>query len=355
MNKKIKIIAEAGVNHNGKKNLAYKLIESAKEANADYVKFQTFSVDNLASKKTRKAPYQRNTKEKSQYEMLKKLELDNKAFIDLFKFSEEQNIEIFSTPFDCDNLNFLCDLGMKRIKISSGEIMNGHLILESSKKRLPIILSTGMCNLKDIEIALGVICIGFLGLKPKKINFQFLNECYKDKYAKEMLKKKVTIMHCTTSYPCPVSETNLLAIKTLQEKFGISVGFSDHTIGNTASSLAVALGADLLEKHFTINKLMKGPDHKTSLNVKELKDYVKYIADVRKYLGSKEKKIQTSEKKNVTVIRKSLYARKKINKGELFSFQNLIYKRPFDGKSPLRYWNLLNKKSKKNYSEGDLI
>lgn len=354
MIEKVNIIAEAGVNHNGKKALAFRLIEKAKEIGASYVKFQTFSAETLSTKTAKKAPYQVNTKDKSQFEMLKKLELKKDVFKDLFKFSDELKIDFFSTPFDIDSLNFLCDLGMKRIKIPSGEITNGPLLLEASKKNLPIILSTGMSNLNEIKEALSIISYGILKLS-KKITANVLNDCFNDNIAKKKIKKKVTLLHCTSSYPCPTSDANIFAIKSINEKFNIPTGFSDHTNGFVASGLAVTLGAKLLEKHFTLNKSMKGPDHKASLNINEFKNYIKHIREVESYLGSGEKKIQKSEKTNIKVIRKSIVAKKKIKKGELFSNENITFKRPAGGKSPMNYWKIINTKSKKNYSEEDLI
>ncbi|MDP2715673.1 N-acetylneuraminate synthase [Rheinheimera sp.] len=350
------IIAEAGVNHNGSKELAYKLVDAAKNAGADIVKFQTFKAKNLASKEAHQAEYQvENTQRKeSQLAMLKRLELPYEFHHELIKYCNDVGIEFLSTAFDSESLAFLVnDLGLKKLKIPSGEITNAPLVLEHAQTGCNLILSTGMATLAEIEDVLGVIAFGYLGLTNP--SFDAFREAYASAKGQELLKKKVTILHCTTEYPAPMDEINLKAMDTLAHAFKLPVGYSDHSEGITVPIAAVARGAIVIEKHFTLDKNMDGPDHKASLEPGELKTMVSAIRNVELALGLGVKAPTASEIKNKVVARKSLVAATDINKGEAFSRHNLAIKRPGAGISPFYYWDTLGKISTESYKEDEII
>ncbi len=352
------IIAEAGVNHNGDEKLAFELVDAAYKAGADIVKFQTFKAKNLVTKDAKQAKYQMtNTrKQESQLAMLSRLELSYDVHHKLVKYCESLGIEFLSTAFDSESLDFLVnDLGITRLKIPSGEITNAPLVLEHAQTGCDLIVSTGMATLSEVEAVLGVIAFGYTAdetVEPNALSFQ---QAYASKEGQHALKNKVTILHCTTEYPAPMEEINLKAMDTLGRAFDLSAGYSDHSEGIVIPIAAVARGAVLIEKHFTLDKSMEGPDHKASLNPEELNEMVKAIRQVEIALGVGVKSPTVSEVKNKAVARKSLVAAESIKKGEKFTINNLTIKRPGIGLSPYMYWDLLNKTVTKEYKAGDLI
>ncbi len=331
MDQKVYIIAEAGVNHNGDINLAKKLIDKAVEAKVDAVKFQTFISKNVISKNAKKAEYQiKNTEkeEETQLEMVKKLELSFKDFEELKKYCDNKGIEFLSTPFDFESIEFLKNLGMKTWKIPSGEITNLPYLRKISKIADKIILSTGMSNLEEIKAAL------------KILNFD---------------KNKITILHCNTEYPTPMQDVNLKAMYLLEKELETEIGYSDHTLGIEVPIAAVAMGAKVIEKHFTLDKTMEGPDHKASLEPEELKEMVKNIRNIELSLGIEKKEASPSEIKNKEIARKSIVAKINIKKGEIFSEENLTVKRPGNGISPMKWDEIIGKKAIRDFEEDELI
>jgi N,N'-diacetyllegionaminate synthase len=332
--KNVFIIAEAGVNHNGSVELAKKLIDVASESGADAVKFQTFKAEKLVSKKTEKAEYQKETTEKNetQFEMIKKLELDLETHKELIQYCEQKNIIFLSTPFDLDSVDLLDNLGLDIFKIPSGEITNFPYLQKIGKLNKNIVLSTGMANLGEIEDALNVLTSS--GTKLENI----------------------TVLHANTEYPTPMEDVNLKAMVTIGNSFEVNYGYSDHTLGIEVPISAVSLGASVIEKHFTLDKTMEGPDHKASLEPNELKAMVKAIRNIEKALGNGVKKPSKSESKNIDIARKYIVASKDISKGEVFSEDNLTVKRVGKrGISPMRWNEILGTNAQKNYSEDDLI
>ena len=352
------IIAEAGVNHNGDETLAFQLVDAAYHAGADIVKFQTFKAKNLVTEDAVQAEYQvTNTqKQESQLAMLSRLELSYEVHHQLVKHCESLGIEFLSTAFDSESLDFLVnDLGLTRLKIPSGEITNAPLVLEHARTGCDLIVSTGMATLSEIEAVLGVIAFGYVADKvaePSELAFQ---QAYASEQGQKALKQKVTILHCTTEYPAPMAEINLKAIDTLGRAFELPAGYSDHSAGITISIAAVARGAVLIEKHFTLDQNMEGPDHKASLEPQELTAMITAIRQVEVALGVGVKSPTVSEVKNKAVARKSLVAAKAIQQGEFITEDNLTIKRPGSGMSPYHYWGLLNKLASKSYQAGDLI
>ena len=333
MKNKVFIIAEAGVNHNGSLELAKKLVDVAYKAGVDAVKFQTFKAKNLVSKSAKMADYQKENlkKETSQYEMLKQLELAFDEFIELKKYCNEKNIIFLSTPFDDESIEFLDNLGLEIFKISSGEITNLPYLRKIGKLQKKVILSTGMSNLCDIENALNIL----LQAGTKKEN--------------------ITILHANTEYPTPKEDVNLKAMLTIKEAFKVDVGYSDHTLGIEIPIAAVAMGASVIEKHFTLDKTMSGPDHKASLEPHELKAMTKAIRNIEIALGDGIKKPSKSETKNIEIARKSIVAKCNIKKGEIFSEKNLTTKRPANGISPMRWDEVIGKVANKDYEEDERI
>ena len=348
------IIAEAGVNHNGSFDMAKKLVDVAKEAGADAVKFQTFKAENLVTKHAKQADYQvENLKQAtSQYDMLKKLELTFDDFTKLQQYCEEKGIEFLSTPFDFESVDFLFDtLQIKIAKIPSGELTNVPFIYQMAKKKKPIILSTGMATLADIHEALSYIAFGL----AEKSNMCEVANFYVTEEAKTLLKQYVSLLHCTTEYPAPFDTINLKAIATLREEFQLNVGLSDHSDGIAVPTAAVALGATVIEKHFTLDKTLEGPDHVASLEPSELFQMVQQIRQVEAALGTGIKQPSEIELKNRIAARKSLVAKKVIKQGELFTEENLVVKRPGDGIAPIEYWAYLGKPAQKSYEQDELI
>lgn len=328
---KVLIIAEAGVNHNGSLQIAKEMVNCAVEAGVDVIKFQTFISSNLASRKALKAEYQKNTtgNDESQLAMLRKLELCYEEFEELSTYCNEKRIEFLSTAFDFESIEFLRTLGMKRWKIPSGEITNLPYLIKVGNTSQPVILSTGMASLAEVKCAVEIL---------KK------NGC-----------KSLTLLHCTTEYPTPYGDVNLLAMHTLSTEFDLPVGYSDHTAGIEISTAAVAMGAVVIEKHFTLDRNMEGPDHKASLEPHELKAMVDAIRNVETALGNGIKVPAASEMKNIPIARKSIIAKRPISKGEIFTEENLTVKRPGSGVSPMRWFEVVGTASKRDYEEDDLI
>lgn len=329
------IIAEAGVNHNGDINLAKQLIEAAAEAGADYVKFQTFKADKLVVKTAEKAAYQKaNTPgqaNESQLSMLKKLELSEADHRELIDYCADKNIEFLSTAFDEESVELLKIFGVKLGKIPSGEITNLPYLELMAKSFEQIILSTGMADLQEVRNALEV-----------------LENAGADK-------NKTTVLHCTTEYPTPFADVNLRAMRTIKEKCDVKIGYSDHTLGIEIPIAAVALGANVIEKHFTLDRTMEGPDHKASLEPDELKEMVRSIRNVETALGDKIKQPSNSEKKNIAVARRSIIAARPIKKGEVFSSENLTAKRPGTGLSPMLWREIIGQIAERDFEADEMI
>lgn len=352
---RVTIIAEAGVNHNGSIETALALVDIAKQAGADVVKFQTFKARTLSTELAPTAGYQARHGEVSQFEMLKRLELSVDAHMRLRERCRERRIEFLSTPFDEESLGFLVDdIRIACIKLSSGDITNGPLLLEAAKTGKPIILSTGMSTLGEIEAALGILAFGYTEATefPSLIAFE---KAYSSPVGQLALKEKVTLLHCTTEYPAPYGEVNLCAMATLKQAFGLTVGYSDHTQGIAIPVAAVAMGAAVIEKHFTLDRNLPGPDHKASLEPDELRQMVQSVREVEAALGSPVKQPAESELKNRPVARKSLVAGRDIRRGELFTQENLTVKRPGDGVSPIHYWEWLGKIADRDYQQDDKV
>ncbi len=351
------IIAEAGVNHNGSDELAFSLVDAAHKAGADIVKFQTFKAKNLVTEDAQQAEYQitNSGQKESQFSMLKRLELSYESHHKLVKYCNDLGIEFLSTAFDSESLSFLVDdLGITRLKLPSGEITNAPLVLEHARTGCDLIVSTGMATLSEIEQVLSVIAFGYLNKHGNPTDEQ-LQAAYFSEEGKKLLNEKVTLLHCTTEYPAPFDDINLNAMDTMKNAFKLAVGYSDHSEGIIVPVAAVAKGAVLIEKHFTVDKTLPGPDHKASLDPKELKAMVDGIRTVEKVLGDGIKGPRPSEVKNKSVARKSLVAASTIAIGELFSEDNVSVKRPGNGINPIKYWSYLNKPSRKSYQVGDLI
>lgn len=325
------IIAEAGVNHNGSLEIAKKLVDEAFESGADIIKFQTFISENVISRFADKAEYQKinDPNSENQLEMVKKLELSFYDFLKLEEYCMVKGIEFMSTPFDFESIEFLNTIGMKRWKIPSGEITNLPYLIKIARFNQPVILSTGMSTIEEIETAVNIL----------------RNNGVSD----------LTVLHCTTEYPAPVTDVNLYAMLTIKEKFGVRVGYSDHTIGIEVPIAAVVLGATVIEKHFTLDKNMEGPDHKASLEPHELKEMVDAIRNVEKALGDGVKQPAESERKNMVIARKSVVAKTQIRKGELFTEQNLTVKRPGNGISPMKWFDIIGQKAIRDFQEDELI
>jgi len=351
------IIAEAGVNHNGSIELARTLIDLAVESGANAVKFQTFKTENLVTKKARQAHYQVENigSETSQFDMLKKLELSYSEFEQLKAYCDEKKIEFLSTPFDQESVDFLVDeIGVNLVKIPSGEITNTPFIHYIATKKKPIILSTGMATLEDIHEALSFIAYG-LAYPEEKVQIKAVQEFYHTKIAKKLLKDYVSLLHCTTEYPTPYNDINLLAMDHLKNEFQVNVGLSDHSEDIYVPVAAVARGAKVIEKHFTISRFLPGPDHRASLEPDELSELVKAIRIIEQSLGDGYKKPTINEQNNKIAARKSLVATKPIQVGEIFTEENLTIKRPGSGMGPSKYWSIIGTTASKCYEEDDLI
>ena len=334
MRKHVLIIAEAGVNHNGSIKMAKQLIDVATEAGADIVKFQTFKAGKLVSKAARQAEYQKanlKNSDDSQYNMLKRLELDEAMHIELIDYCQQKGITFLSTGFDEESVDMLDRLGVPFYKIPSGEITNKPYLQHIARKLKPVVISTGMADLNEIKEALDVLTGEGLDLSM------------------------ITVLHCNTEYPTPMEDVNLKAMLTIKETFKVKVGYSDHTKGIEVAIAAVAMGAEVIEKHFTLDRNLPGPDHKASLEPDELKAMVSAIRNIELALGDGVKKASKSEIKNITIVRKSIVAIKEIKKGEIFSTQNIAAKRPGNGISPMRWDEIIGEKAIKEFKPDDLI
>jgi N-acetylneuraminate synthase len=350
------IIAEAGVNHNGSLETAMQLVDAAVAAGVDAVKFQTFKAEKLVTESAEKAKYQKQStgEVESQLAMLKGLELKYEFHFQLRDYCLAQGIQFLSTAFDFDSLAFLvAEVGIEQLKIPSGEITNGPFLLANAQTGKNIIVSTGMATLGEVETALGVLAFGYLGGdQPSLAAFQL---AYSSAQGQAILKDKVTLLHCTSEYPTPMAHVNLLSMDVLRHAFDLPVGYSDHTEGLVVPVAAAARGAVLIEKHFTLDRSQKGPDHQVSLEPDELKQMVAAIRAVEQALGSSRKIPQSIELENRNVARKSLVAGAAIAVGERFCAENLASKRPGTGLSPMEYWRLLGKASDHAYRPDDLI
>lgn len=331
--KKVFIIAEAGVNHNGNYETALKLIDVAKEANADAVKFQTAVPELVMTTNATKADYQKKFTDsnETQLDMIKKIHLPLSDYKKLKIYCEEKQIMFLSTPFDHVSIEELTKLDLEYFKIPSGEITNLPYLKHIAQVAKQIILSTGMSTLEEVENAVNIL------------------------YENGIAKNNLTLLHVTTEYPTPMEDVNLLAMLTMRDKFNVSVGYSDHTIGIEVPIAAVAMGATVIEKHFTLDKMMEGPDHKTSLDPTELKAMVQAIRNIEIALGDGIKKPTQSEIKNIAIVRRSIVAKKTIKKGSLFTSDNLIVKRPGNGINPMKWDQIIGTLATKDYKEDDLI
>jgi N,N'-diacetyllegionaminate synthase len=327
------IIAEAGVNHNGSIDLAKKLIDVASNVGADAVKFQTFKAENLATKNAQKAPYQKETTniEQSQFDMLKKLEFNIEIHKDLISYCGNKKIIFLSSPFDHESIDLLNNLGLEIFKIPSGEITNLPYLRHIGKLNKKIILSTGMSNMDEVKNALDVLCKS--GTK----------------------KKNISVLHANTDYPTPMEDVNLRAMITIGKELDVNFGYSDHTLGIEVDIAAVAMGASCIEKHFTLDRNMEGPDHKASLEPEQLREMVKAIRNIELALGNGIKKISKSEMKNIKIVRKSIVAKNKIKKGEILGEKNITVKRPGEGISPMKWDDVVGTKATRDYNEDELI
>jgi N-acetylneuraminate synthase len=350
------IIAEAGVNHNGHIDIALDLVDRAADAGADVVKFQTFRSSELASGSAPKAGYQQRSTQasESQLDMLRRLELSQSSHHAILKRCEERGIGFLSTPFDLPSLDFLTkDLRQTRVKLGSGELTNGPLLLAAARSGASIILSTGMSNLSEVEEALGVLGYGITGgLAPCRAAFA---NVLHDAATWEVLRERVTLLHCTTEYPAPVEEINLRVLATLRHAFGLSVGYSDHTLGNTVSFAAVALGATVIEKHFTIDRSLPGPDHAASLEPGELIDLVRGIRSIEQALGTGIKQPGRAELQNLVVARKSLTAARNLPAGHVLTEADICTKRPGAGISAMDFWDAQGQTVAETVAEGGYI
>ncbi len=328
------IIAEAGVNHNGSIELAKLLIDEAVESGVDYIKFQTFKSENLVTRTAKQADYQKKNigdSDNSQYNMLKELELSEEQHFELIEYCNKKGIKFFSTAFDMDSIDFLTSLNLGLWKIPSGELTNYPYVKKIASFGEPVILSTGMSSTEEISdtVNLLVSC----GLP----------------------KEKITILHCNTEYPTPMCDVNLLAMNSIKKRFQTEIGYSDHTVGIEVPIAAVALGAKVIEKHFTLDRNLPGPDHKASLEPSELKAMVSAIRNIEQALGSEEKKVSSSEMKNKAVARKSIVAAKAIKAGEMFSEENLTVKRPGIGISPMKWESVIGQVAIRDFEQDELI
>jgi N-acetylneuraminate synthase len=351
------VIAEAGVNHNGSLEMAKQLVDVAISTGADAIKFQTFKAESIATQSAKKAEYQKATtgSKSSHFALLKELELNEQSQKKIFNYCNEKGIQFLSTPYDLASVDFLTsELKLPTLKIASAEITNGSLLLKAAQSQKSIILSTGMCEPDEIETALGVLAFGYM--KPACVpSIENFKKAYLSSEGKFVLAKKVTLLHCTTEYPAPYDEINLYAMETLRQSFGLPVGYSDHTEGYAISLAAAALGATIIEKHYTLDRNLPGPDHRASLEPDELSEMVRGIRMIGKAMGHLRKTCSPSEQQNKTVMRKSLVANNTIRKGELWTEKNLMVKRPGDGVSPMQYWDFLGKPADKDYEPDEKI
>lgn len=333
MNKAVKIIAEAGVNHGGSLEVAKQLIDSAADSGADFVKFQTFRAEALVTRSAKKAEYQLRQEygDDNQYGMLKNYELDQAGHVDLILHCRERGIEFLSSPFDLQSIDLLVDLGIQIIKTPSGEITNKPYLIHVARQGKPVVMSTGLSSFDEVSRALQILITNGLD------------------------EKGITILHCNSQYPTPIDEVNLRAMTSMKSAFGIPIGLSDHTEGITTPIAAVALGACVIEKHLTLDRSLAGPDHAASLTPEEFTEMVSSIRDVEKAMGDGIKRPSPGELKNLFAVRKSIVASKTISAGDLFSSENLAVKRPGSGISPMNWDNVVGTRSKWDFDIDELI
>lgn len=346
------IIAEVGVNHNGSPDLACDLIDVAAEAGADAVKFQTFRAEALVTRSAPKALYQRvsTDPEATQYSMLKELEFDEDDHRRLKEHCELRRVEFLSTPFDLGSLNLLVErLGVRRIKLGSGEITNGPLLLASARTGRPVILSTGMSTLGEVEQALAVLAFGYTNAATQPDAEAFAS-AYGSEVGRAALRNSVTLLHCTSQYPTPVDDAHLRVMDTLRSAFGLRVGYSDHTLGVVVPIAAVARGAAVIEKHVTMDRTLPGPDHAASLEPDELRALVRAVREVESALGQSLKAPTPGELDTRAASRRSLRAGSGIHQGERFTEENVVARRPAGGVSPMQYWHYMGKQATRRYS-----
>lgn len=377
MPNKVFIISEIGVNHNGDMALAKEMIEKSAECGADAVKFQSFKAENLVTRSALQADYQADNmkqEKSSQFEMLKKLELSEQDHFDLKEHAERCGVEFMSSPFDDESLALLVSLGVKRIKIASGEGQNGPLLLKIGQTGLPCILSTGMGTLETIEQALKILSFGYANEQSLEPSLKNFDDFYETEAAKKALEKSVSILHCTTNYPAALDEINLNAMETIQKKFNLPIGYSDHSEGDFVTIASVAVGAKIIEKHFTTDRTLGGPDHKASLEPKEFKkmvsdirvleskpeEFQKMILDeyvLKKIMGSYDKILSPSEVKNKKIACKAIVASRAIKKGDMISEDNITTKRVSgeNGFSANEYWDILGRIVQSNIQADVLI
>ncbi len=327
----VKIIAEAGVNHNGSLELAKQMVDAAKEAGADYIKFQTFIPKKLVSKFAEKADYQKETtgSGESQLEMLEKLALTQNDFIELNRYCREKQTGFLSTPFELDSIDFLNSFNMDFWKLPSGEITNLPYLEKIGRTKKPVVMSTGMSSLQEVKDAVEAL--------------------------RKAGTEEITLLHCNTQYPTPVQDVNLRAMQTLEKELHLPVGYSDHTKGIEIPVAAVAMNAQVIEKHFTLDRSMEGPDHKASLEPEELKAMVQAVRNVEQALGNGRKEPSPSERGNISIVRKSIVAKCSIKKGDAFTEENLTVKRPGNGISPMRWHEMIGKQAKRDFAEDEPV
>lgn len=351
------IIAEAGVNHNGKLALARRLVDVAARAGADAVKFQVFQTQLLVTRTAPRAGYQaRNAPgNETQHDMLKRLELSSRALHLIRAHCARRRVRFLATPFDEPSLDLLVNaLKVEALKISSGDLTNGPLLLRAAHSGRPLFLSTGMSTLGEVEEALGILAFGYVNsiARPGRGAFR---RAFRSSSGQEALRNRVVLLQCTSEYPAPFAETNLRAMETMRDAFGLSVGFSDHTEGIEVALAAAAMGAVVIEKHFTLDRAMAGPDHAASVEPEELTAMVRALRNVGQALGSRDKRMTMSERDTATIARKSLVASEAIARGQRFTARNLGVKRPGTGVPPCQYWDYLGRKARRDYAVDDLI
>lgn len=357
--KPVYIIAEAGVNHNGSYDLALQLVDAAVECGADCIKFQMFRADKLVSRHAKLASYQdanTGSAHKTQYDMLKELELSDDEFRKLKDYCQDKNIDFLVTPFDHDSLAYLVEeLGQTLIKIGSGDMDNAPLLLDAAQRGVSMIVSTGMSTSANVKETLDVLAYGYAHPDDKDLSKDKILSFNGKETARHILAEKISLLHCTTQYPTPLESVNLRAMYDFRDYFDGAVGFSDHTAGITVPVAAVAMGATIIEKHFTLDCNMQGPDHKASLAPAMLKQMVDDIRDISMALGSGEKRVDNVEELNVAVARKSIVAKCFIKKGERLTPENIVIKRPGNGIPPIQYWDLINRVANQDIEGDELI
>lgn len=354
---RVLVIAEAGVNHNGSLDMARKLVDAAAEAGADVVKFQSFRSESLVSNSAPRAAYQQRNDpgSQSQLEMLRRLELSEETQRMLQAHARARNVEFMSSPFDPWSLDFLVDvLDVRRIKLGSGEITNGPLLLQAARKRRPLIVSTGMSTMQEVEDALGVIAFGLVSNDEPQGRASFASAFASDR-GRAALSQHVTLLHCTSEYPAPISEINLRAMDMMRDRFGLPTGFSDHSDGITAAIAAAARGAVVIEKHFTLDRSLPGPDHRASLEPAQLVSMIAGIREVEEALGNGEKGPTESERGTLPVARRSLVAAREIRQGTRIKSADLAVKRPGTGVSPMQYWDRVGSIAERDFQKDELL